>query len=58
MQLVLKCTKSELNHAISKLATKAGNIELKIDVQSACQAKLSRVTRKLPKLETNWVFLS
>ncbi len=27
-------------------------------MQSACQAKLGRVTRKLPTLETNWVFLS
>ncbi len=36
MELVLKCTKSKLNQAISKLITKAGNLELKIDVQSAC----------------------
>jgi hypothetical protein len=32
MELVLKCTKSKLNHAISKLATAAGNLELEIDV--------------------------
>jgi hypothetical protein len=37
--------------------TKAGNLELKTDVQDACQAKLGRVTRKLPKLETKWGFL-
>jgi hypothetical protein len=36
MELVLKFTKCKLNQAISKLITKAGNIELKIDVQSAC----------------------
>jgi hypothetical protein len=58
IELVLKCTKSELNHVISKLATKAGNLELEIDVQYASQAKLSKVTRKLPKSETLWVFLS
>jgi hypothetical protein len=33
MKLVLKCTKSKLNHAISKLATKVGNFEPKIDMQ-------------------------
>jgi hypothetical protein len=32
MELVLKCTKSKLNHVICKLATKAGNLELEIDV--------------------------
>ncbi len=53
MELVLNCTKSKLNQAMSKIFAKAGNFELKINVQSACQAKLSRVTRKLPKLETN-----
>ncbi len=36
MELVLKCNQSELNHAISKLATKVGNLELKIDVQFEC----------------------
>jgi hypothetical protein len=36
MKLVLKCTKSKLNHAISKLATKVGNLELDIDMQHAC----------------------
>ncbi len=35
-ELVLKCTKSEPNHAIkSKLATKVVNLELKIDMQYA-----------------------
>ncbi len=52
MKLVLKCTKCELNHAISNLAVKAGNLELDINVQYACQAKLGRMTRKLPKLES------
>ncbi len=52
MELVLKYTKSELNHATSELATEAGNSELEIDVQYACQAKLGRVTRKLPESET------
>ena len=56
MKLVLKCTKSELNHAISKLAIKVGNLEQKIDMQYECQAKLSRMNRKLPKLESKWVF--
>jgi hypothetical protein len=51
MELVLKCTKSKLNHAISKLATEAGNLELENDMRHACQAKLGKVTRKLPKLE-------
>jgi hypothetical protein len=58
MELVLKCTKSKLNHAISKLATKVGNLELKIDMQYACQAKLGRMTRKLPKLENKMGFLN
>jgi hypothetical protein len=35
MELVLNCTKSKLNYAISKLANKAGNFELKIDMQYA-----------------------
>ncbi len=52
------CTKSDLNQAISKINTKAGNLELKIDVQSACQAKLSKNTGKLPTLETKWGFSS
>ncbi len=56
MELELKCNKSELNHAISKLATKVGNLEQKIDMQFESQAKLSRMTRKLPKLESKWVF--
>ena len=38
MELVLKWTKSKLKHAISTLATKAGNLELDINVQYACQA--------------------
>ncbi len=58
MELVLKCTEIKLNHAISKLATKAGNLELDIDVQYACQAKLGKVTWKLPKLEIKWVLLN
>ncbi len=59
MELKLKCTKSELNYAISKLATtKVGNLELKIDMQFECLAKLSRMTRKLPKLKLKWGFLS
>jgi hypothetical protein len=33
MELELKSTKSEVNHAMSKLATKVGNLELKIDMQ-------------------------
>jgi hypothetical protein len=52
MQLMPNCTKSKLNQAISKLSAKTGNLELKIDRQYACQVKLGRVTRKLPKLET------
>jgi hypothetical protein len=43
---------------ISKLATKVGNLELNIDMQYARQAKLGRMTGKLPKLESKWVFLS
>jgi hypothetical protein len=35
-ELVLKCTKGKLNYAISKLATKVGNLELKIDMQYEC----------------------
>jgi hypothetical protein len=35
-ELVLKHTKSKLNHAISKRATKVGNLELKIDMQFEC----------------------
>jgi hypothetical protein len=56
MELLLKCTKCKLDNAISKLATKVGNLELKIDMQYECQAKLSRMNRKLPKLESKWVF--
>ena len=44
MELVLKCTKSKQNYAISKSATKAGNLEIEINVQYVCQAKLSKVT--------------
>jgi hypothetical protein len=33
--LVLKCTKSKLNHAIRKQATKVGSFGLKIDMQYA-----------------------
>ncbi len=35
---------------ISKLATKVGNLELKIDMQYARRAKFGKITRKLPKL--------
>jgi hypothetical protein len=52
MELVLKCTESKFNHAISKLATEAGNLELEINVGYECWAKLRKVTRKLPKSET------
>ncbi len=36
MELVLKCTKSKPNHAISKLATKVGNLKVKINMQFEC----------------------
>ncbi len=55
--LVPNFTKTKLNQAIIRLNSKAGNLELKIDVQDAYQAKIGKVTRKLPKLETKWVFL-
>ena len=58
MELVLKCTKNKLNHAVCKLATKVGNLGLKIDMQCLHQEKLGRMTRKPPKLESNWIFLS
>jgi hypothetical protein len=58
IELVLNCTESMLNQAINNINTKAGNLELKIDVQYAYQAKLGKVTRKPSKLETKWVFLS
>jgi hypothetical protein len=41
---------------ISKLATKVGNLELNIYMQYAHQAKLSRMTGKLPKLESKMGF--
>jgi hypothetical protein len=47
-----------LTKAISKLITKIGNLGLKVDLQNARQAKLGTVTRKPPKLETKWAFLS
>jgi hypothetical protein len=56
--LTLKHTKSELTKAIRKLITKIGNLGLKIDMQSARQTKLGVVTRKPPKLETKWAYLS
>jgi hypothetical protein len=56
--LALKHTKSELTKAISKLITKIGNLGLKINMQNAHQTKLGTVTRKPPKLETKWAFLS
>ncbi len=52
MKLVLKCTKSKLNHAINKIATKVGNLELKIDMQYECRAKFNRMTREPPILES------
>ncbi len=58
MEVELKCAKSKLNNDIRKLATKVGNLELKIDMQFECQAKLNRMTRKPSKLESKWVFLS
>ena len=58
MKLELKCTKSKLNYAISKLATKNGNLELKINMRYARKAKIGRMTGKLPKLELKWVFLN
>ena len=42
MVLVLKCTKSKLNYAISKLAIKVSNLELRFKMQYACRAKLNR----------------
>ncbi len=50
--LMLKHTKSKLTKAISKLITKIGNLELKIDMQSIRQTKHSTVTGKPPK----WLF--
>ncbi len=35
MELMLKCTKSKLSHAVCKLSTKVGNLGLKIDMQYA-----------------------
>jgi hypothetical protein len=35
-KIVLNCTKSNPNQAINNINTKAGNLELKIDVPSAC----------------------
>ncbi len=43
---------------MSKIATKIGNLELKIDMQYVHQAKLGRMTGKLPKLDSKWVFLN
>ena len=54
--LALKHTTSELTKAISNLITKFGNLGLKIDMQSARQAKLVTVTRNPPKLETKMGF--
>jgi hypothetical protein len=39
-ELALKHTKGKLTKAISKFITKIGNLGLKIDMQSAHQAKL------------------
>jgi hypothetical protein len=43
---------------MSKLATKVGTLELKIDMQYAHQAKLYRMTGILPILQSKWVLLS
>ncbi len=56
--LALKHAKSNLTKAISNLITKIGNLGLKIHMQSARRIKLGTVTRKPPKLETKWAFLS
>jgi hypothetical protein len=53
---VLKCNESKLIQAISKLITKAGNLELKIDVLSAYQAKFGRVTKKTTQKKQNEFF--
>jgi hypothetical protein len=47
---------TKLCYIISKLATKVGNLELKINMPYVRQAKLSRMTRKLPKLENRMGF--
>ena len=56
--LALKHIKSKLTKAISKLITKIGNLGLIIDMQSARWTKLGTVTRKPPKSETKYAFLS
>jgi hypothetical protein len=43
-------------YKISKLATKVGNLGQKIDMHYAHRAKLGRMTGKLPKLESKWIF--
>ncbi len=42
---------------ISIVANKVGNLGLKIDMQYARQAKLGKMKREPPKLESKWVFL-
>jgi hypothetical protein len=37
---------------------KVGNLGLKIDMQYARQAKLGKMKREPPKLESKWVFLN
>jgi hypothetical protein len=56
VEIVLNYTESNLNQAISKLITKAGNLELKTDMQYAYQAKLGRVTRNYPIWNQNGSF--
>ncbi len=54
--LMLNCPRSKLNQAISKTNNNAGNLELKINVQYAYQAKLGRVTRNYPNFKQNGFF--
>jgi hypothetical protein len=55
LELVLMQTKP---CSAIKLASKVGNLGLKIDMQYARRAKLGRMTGKLPKLDAKWVFLN
>ncbi len=55
----MKMGTSSFGVHIVKPFTKILNLGLKIDMQSARQAKLGTVTRKPPKLkQTKWAFLS
>jgi hypothetical protein len=51
LELVLKCTKNEKACYIGKLATKIGNLELKIDTQYVRRAKLGQITRKATQIK-------